>query len=241
MRALITRPSGDAELLAEALRTRGVESAIAPMLAIEPLPDVDLDLSDVQAVLLTSSNGARAFAAATDDRGVRIFAVGDSTARVARALKFFRVESASGNVEDLGHLVSKQLNAKDGPILHAAGQVVARDLSGVIINAGFTLRRLVLYRAIPATAMPGTATAALSAGTIDAVLFFSPRTAATFVTLAGDAGLAEYCKSITALCLSEPVAEAARAIEWRAVEVAERPSQSQLLRLIDRLAAGGGV
>lgn len=239
MRALITRPLGDAEALAETLRVRGVDSAIAPMLTIEPIVDAALDLSDVQAVLLTSSNGARALAEATAERGIRIFAVGDSTARVARNHKFFRVESAGGDIEDLARLVAHKLDPDDGPILHAAGQVVARDLSGVMINAGFTLRRVVLYKAEPATAMPGTASAALSAGTVDAVLFFSPRTAATFVTLAKQAGLEGQCEKVSALCLSAPVADAARELRWRSVEIAERPDQAQLLRLVDRLQTGG--
>lgn len=240
MRALITRPLGDAELLAEALHVRGIESAIAPMLSIEPLTGAELDLSDVQAVLLTSSNGARALAEATEDRGVRIYAVGDSTARVARNLKFFRVESASGDVEDLARLVTRRLDPADGPLLHAAGQVVARDLTGIMINAGFTLRRIVLYSAVPETEMPGTATAALSAGTIDAALFFSPRTAETFVSLAKKAGLEAHCGKVSALCLSQHVADAAGEISWRSVDVAERPNQAQLLRLVDKLATGGG-
>jgi uroporphyrinogen-III synthase len=240
VRALITRPLGDAEMLAEALRVRGVDSAIAPMLSIETLPGVELDIADAQAVLLTSSNGARALAEATDDRSVRIYAVGDSTARVARNMKFFRVESAGGDVDDLARLVSQRLDPADGPLLHAAGQVVARDLTSIMINAGFTLRRVVLYSAIPATEMPGTASAALSAGTIDAVLFFSPRTAETFVSLAKKAGLESHCGEVSALCLSQPVADAASKLSWRSVDVAERANQAQLLRLMDKIATGGG-
>ena len=49
-------------------------------------------LDGVQAVLFTSANGVRAFAAATTRRGFRAFAVGDATAAAARAAGFADVD-----------------------------------------------------------------------------------------------------------------------------------------------------
>ena len=45
MRALVTRPKEDATLLAEALRARGVEPVLEPMLHIEPIADARVDLN----------------------------------------------------------------------------------------------------------------------------------------------------------------------------------------------------
>jgi len=239
MRVLITRPQQDAEHVAEALRVRGIDSAIAPMMVVESVPGAKLDLAGAQAVLLTSANGARALAEHTRERGTRILAVGDATTRAARNLEFFRVESAGGDLEDLVRLARTRLDPDGGVLIHAAGRDVAGDLAGRLITLGFTVRRVALYRAEAAREMPATAAAALTAGTIDAVLFFSPRTAATFVTLARQAGLEPYCERITALCLSQAVAEKAGALRWRAIEVADRPEQGRLLRLIDKVPAGG--
>ena len=73
-------------------------------------------------------------------------------------------------------------------------------------------------------------------GRLDAVLFFSPRTAKTFVTLAHAADIADACRGVRAVCLSPAVANAAQALPWRDVHTAERPERSALLRTLDDLA-----
>jgi len=96
LRALITRPREDAEEIAEQLRARGIESVIEPMLAIVPVPHPGLDLTDVQALLFTSANGVRAFAAATTVRSLPVFAVGDATAAAARIDVYNKIDLAPG-------------------------------------------------------------------------------------------------------------------------------------------------
>src|SRR5688572_29455279 len=101
MRILVTRPREDAERLAEQLEAKGHAIVIEPIFTIEPMPETPLDLDGVQALLLTSANGARAFGMRSPRRDLRVFAVGDATADAARALGFSDVESAGGDVADL--------------------------------------------------------------------------------------------------------------------------------------------
>ena len=101
----------DVFTLAESLG--GVESLIEPVIDIHPLNDVQLpNLDKMQALLLTSANGVRAFAerqaGALPD--LPVFCVGDATARAARAAGFGNVESAGGDVDDGALLV-------DGPTM----------------------------------------------------------------------------------------------------------------------------
>jgi uroporphyrinogen-III synthase len=70
MRVLITRPRQDAEAVARLLRDRSIESLIEPLLVVTNLALSDFPLDGVQAVLLTSANGARALAQATTRRDV---------------------------------------------------------------------------------------------------------------------------------------------------------------------------
>jgi uroporphyrinogen-III synthase len=137
-RALITRPRDDAAELADALRQRGVEVAIEPLLVVEPIPDAAIDIVGVQALLLTSANGARAFARLSERRDLPVFAVGDATAATARGLGFATVESAGGDVRDLARLVKDRLDPAGGPLFHAAGSAVAGDLSGLLAETGST-------------------------------------------------------------------------------------------------------
>ena len=230
MRVMITRPREDARPLAEALAARGVETLLEPLLEIVPVADAGIDLAGVQAVLLTSANGARALAAATGARDVTVLAVGAATA--AAAAGFARVEAAGGDVAALADLAASVCDPAAGALVHVAGSHVAGDLAGRLTERGFTLRRETLYTAKRAEALSDAAAAALRQGALDAVLLFSPRTADSFVTLAARAGVTADLARVRALCLSAAVAEAAGTVAWRALDVAARPDQEALLALV---------
>lgn len=231
-RVLITRPREDAEPLAELLRRRGLTVAFEPLLAIAPLPS-PIDLDGVQALLLTSANGARALAAATPARTVPVFAVGDATARAARDLGFTTVASAAGDVDTLAALVKERLDPAAGALLHAAGSVTAGDMAGLLTAAGFAVRKVRLYEAVTATALSGETAALLREGAIPFVLFYSPRTAATFANLVRFAGLEYSLAAVTAHCLSAAVRDRLGGLPWKAVRVAARPDQESLLAGLD--------
>lgn len=234
IRALVTRPQQDATSLVAALEKRGVETFICPMLYITIMTDVPVDLSGVQAVLFTSANGVRAFAALTSLRDIPIFAVGDRTGATAEENRFLHVESAGGDVDTLAELVLRRCKPTDGVILHPAGTAVAGDIAGRLGAAGFAVRRIVIYEARQAEGFSGEIRMALLDGEVDLVLFFSPRTAKTFVDLAKAEGLEPACEKLEAFCLSEAVAAAADPIMWRRVMVAQTPTQDSLLATLDK-------
>ena len=96
MRVLITRPEREAAALATALIERGHAPVIAPLFRLEflrPPPEFADALASCQTVLLTSANGARALAEASEQRGRPILAVGDTTASTAEGLGFSAVTS----------------------------------------------------------------------------------------------------------------------------------------------------
>lgn len=233
-RVLVTRPSADALPLAGALQRRGFDVVLQPLLRIEPAGGPPPDLAGVQALLFTSANGVRAFARRSDVRTLAVFAVGDATAAAARAEGFASVASASGTVDDLARLVQSRLDPAAGALLHAAGSAVAGDLAGALSAVGFTVRREQLYIAQRVERFDPSVEEALRNGAVDAALFFSPRSAAGFVSVVRAAGLAEACDEIGAFCLSEAVAEAARPVAWRSVVVAPEPNQDSLLAALER-------
>ena len=237
MKALVTRPEEDAAPLARALAARGIETLLAPMLRITPLPDAARRLADaligVQALLFTSANGARVFAQASARRELPVFAVGDASAAAARLADFRSVASAGGDVADLAALVAARLSPAHGALLHPAGSVTAGDLAGMLGAQGFTLRRVTVYEAQPAESLPPDAAAAMARGAVELALFFSPRTAAGFVRLAAAAGLAPAAERMTALALSPAVAAALAPLPWRTVLVARAPTQTELLAALD--------
>jgi uroporphyrinogen-III synthase len=232
MRVLITRPLEDAEPLAELLLARGIEAAIEPLMSIEPV-DVDLPpLDPVRALLMTSANGVRAFAARSERRDLALFAVGPATAKAARDAGFSTVETADGDVIALADLVERRIKPEEGRLLHIAGTTVAGDLAGRLGETGYSVERLALYNSAAARELSAETVRGLSAGAISHVLLFSPRTAGIFARLARQAGLEPALSQVTALCLSAAVAAQAD-LDFAAIRIAPRPDQEALLSLLD--------
>ena len=230
-RVLVTRPAADAAPLMAALAARGFDVLLEPMLTIRHLAGPELDLHGIAGILFTSANGVRAFAARSRRRDLTAYAVGEATGEAASAAGFARVHSAGGNVEDLAALIVG--HAEPSTLVHAAGGAMAGDLSGLLEGAGFEVRREVLYEAEKSAALSDEAQKAIAAGEVDLVLFFSPRTAASFVSLAEAAGLQGAFDGIEAVCLSPAVAEAASGLDWRRTTVASAPDQASLLAALD--------
>jgi uroporphyrinogen-III synthase len=233
MRALVTRPKEDSEGVARALAERGLEVMVEPLLDIAPVEGAKVETAGAQGILVTSANGIRALARLTPGRDLPVWAVGDASARAAREMGFTQVESAGGDVNSLAELVASHADPKDGALLHAAGTVIAGDLSGRLSARGFEIRRQVLYQAVTATALSASLHQALLSGSLDLALFFSPRTAKTFATLAIAAGVQDSLGAIAAYSLSGNVSAELSPLPWRVLRQAAEPTQAALLATID--------
>jgi len=233
MRIVITRPRDDAEPFARAVMALGHDAVIEPLLDIVYPAGAPLDLKGVQAILLTSANGARAAALRTTVRDVAVIAVGPATAAAARAAGFVQVSESTGEgVEALAAFVRAKLRADAGALVHPTGSVAAGDLAGALGPHGFTVRRETIYEARAVDHLSGAVVAELSAGLIDAVVFFSPRTAGIFAELAGEEELEGACGRVTAICLSQAVASALEPLGFAGVKIAQNPSAEAMLALI---------
>ena len=230
---IVTRPEPDATTLCRELEYRGHRGIRAPVMTVrfadmsDPLPD------RVQALAFTSANGVRAFDRLFDRRDVPVLAVGKATAEAAEAAGFHDVAVAGGNVERLAALAASRLVPDAGPIVHVRGKAAAGDLAGQLAQSGFDVRPIVLYAAVPADSMPDAAVRALRNCQSDGVLFFSPRTATLFDSLATAADLHDALSMQTAVCLSEAVADRLQADRWGEVRVATTPTMHSLVQMLE--------
>lgn len=241
-RVLVTRPTEDASTLSRLLQDRGFEVIHEPLLSIHFLNRM-VDLSEIQAVLITSSNGARALAMATAIRAVPVFTVGDASAQVCRAHGFTSVITASGDITDLISLIKLDLQPEDGALLHVSGTVTTGNFSEHLMLAGFCTRKVKLYESNTATALLPSTRKMISDGMVKAALFYSPRTAFTFVSLIEkekeDVG--KGLMASRAYCLSKAVKKQLVSLPWESIHVADIPTQESLLALFDYNQAGKQV
>lgn len=237
MRVLVTRPQPDADTTAELLRDMGHYPLVAPLLDIQPLKSPEpLDFQNIQAILITSANGARALARSTDHRDIPVFAVGLASASGAREAGFGDVQSAAGDVETLAALVVDRLHPKKGKLLHITGSVTAGDLAGRLAAVGFDVDKRVLYQAVVKDTLPELIADGLRAQNIDSILFYSPRTARTFVDLVEMSELRNKLNNINILCLSEAVRDVLFKLNILNVQVSSAPEQNSLLELLEKNA-----
>jgi uroporphyrinogen-III synthase len=224
MRLLVTRPEDDAARTAQALRARGHDALIAPLLRIETIP---ADTSgSYDAIAVTSANAARAAIL----RDLPVLAVGDRSAQAARDAGYAQVESAGGALTDLVALAAKRF--PKGRILYLAGADRAGDLAADLARRGIAVDTAVVYRAVAADALPPEALRALRDGQVDGVLHYSGRSAETLLRLADAAGVLNAVLSLAHYCLSAEVAEPLRARGAATLPIAASPQEAALIDLI---------
>jgi uroporphyrinogen-III synthase len=244
MRVLITRPEREATTLATALAQRGHVPVTAPLFRLEilhPPAEFATDLSACQAILLSSANGARALAEASEQRGKPILAVGDTTASTAEGLGFSSVTSAAGDGQALAELARTRLDPKAGPLIHVSGVDIAQDFAAALAPDGFEVRRVALYEAREETALPDSARAAIEARALDVAMFFSPRASELFARLVQEAGLSAALSNVTAIAISPAALQPLSALPFKATVAAARPTRQSVLDEIDRLPVEAAV
>jgi uroporphyrinogen-III synthase len=227
MRILVTRPAEDGAQIARRLGELGHEAMLAPLLDVSFFEGAALDLDGVQALLATSANGVRALSKRTTRRDIPVFAVGPQTAQAARAAGFLRVRSAEGDAVALADAVCHWADSDAGALLHAAGGESGGWLAGALTEKGFTMRREDLYRVDAADTLPEDTVRALRDKHIQAVLFFSPRSARVFAACLEKAGLDP--AGMIAVCISANTAAALERLSFAEVRIAAAPNQTALL------------
>jgi len=233
MRLLVTRPEPDATHTVQALRTRGHNVLVVPLLQTQT---IDVAFSGpYAAVLMTSANAARALAPhprAAELTRLPAFTVGARSAEAARAAGFGGVTSADGALADLVTLVASRFAGGSQPLLYLAGEDRAGDLAGDLGRRGVTVETAVIYRAVAAEHLPADLKQALSNARLDGALHYSRRSVSTLIELSRAAGVLDALLDLAHTCLSDEVAAPLRNAGARQISVAPRPDETALIGLL---------
>ena len=243
MAVLVTRPHPDDEATAAALRAKGFEVLLAPMLRFEPVAFHDDGDASYGAVIVTSANAVRAIVprlAGSPLLKLPLFAVGDHTAEAARGAGFANVISAKSDATGLRERVLARVKAKTlkktSPLLYLAGADLARDLPGELGERGFTVVTRTTYRMAAVPNLPDETRNAFAADKVEAVLHYSRRSARAFIEAVRGAGVEISALSLPQGCLSAGIATVLRDAGAVRVFVAPSPDEGALL-----VALGGAL
>ena len=241
MAVLVTRPHPDDEATAAALRAKGFEVMLAPMLRFEPVAFHDDAEARYGAVIVTSANALRGIAPHLNGSQLLklpLFAVGEHTASAAHRAGFDNVIPANGDAASLRDSVLASVKAKElkkaSTLLYLAGADLARDLAGELGERGFTVVTHTTYRMIPVSSLPREACDAFAASGIDAVLHYSRRSARAFLNAARAGGVEISALAIPQCCISGAVASVVRDAGATQVMAAASPDENALFEVLDR-------
>lgn len=229
MRVWVARPEPGASRTGAALTGLGHAPMVASVLAVCPVEE-PLPSGPFEGVILTSANAVPALAARV--RGVPVFAVGARTAACARAAGLGPVIEGPGDGAGLAALVAQRLDA-GARLLHVAGEDRKPEPAASLEQAGFRLVTHIAYRAEAVADLPVAVGEALSAGTLDAALHYSSRSAETALSLCEAAGYGGAFRALNHYCLS---ADVARTLEQAGIRVHFVAAQPRETALLDGLA-----
>lgn len=226
--ALITRPMDDAKRTQADLAHLAIDSFIEPLLTYTPIPAPLPDCTGAS-ILLTSAHAIPAIKgkiAATTP----ILAIGDHTAVAAQQAGFIHVNSAGGDVRTLLATITGTYPATTR-FVYLRGEIVAYDLATTLQEQGYIVEEVIVYRMEPATSLSPRCTELLERQAFQFALFYSARTAETFVDLTK-----KYCFSTcAAVCLSPRIADALLPCGFQHLHIANTPDHESLLEIVAKL------
>jgi uroporphyrinogen-III synthase len=221
-RIWVTRARPGAEATASRLRDLGFEPVVSPVLETRPIAGAAVDLTGVDALAFTSAAGVAAFVALKGAPALRVFAVGDATAKAARAAGFADVCSAQGDARALAELIAAA-RPRPARVLAPTAAEPAADLAGLLADRGVRARSASVYQTAEIAA--GFAPSGLSG-----ILIHSPKAARAIASrLAG-----VEVSAIALYALSAAAAAPLASFAFRKIAVAAAPNEAALLALLER-------
>lgn len=176
----ITRTQPGAAQSAAALTKAGYDVIIAPLLTVAAVSTPNACPVNDSVLAFTSSNGVRAFKALSDRRNWPVYAIGDATARAAKAAGFETVHNAGGDVRDLSAMI---IEARPDYVTHLSGVHAAGDLIGDLASRDIPGVRTIIYGTQAAADLPSSVLNYLEAGQSLAVTLWSPKATHIFMSL----------------------------------------------------------
>ena len=242
MAILVTRPAPDNEKTAAALRARGYDALLSPMLRYEAIAFHGEDDAAYDAVVITSANAIRAIESHPSRMrlfGLRAFTVGEHSAEAARGAGFGEVISAKAGAHALSGLIAKNVTSgklkKGATLCYLAGADLAHDLAADLGARGFTVVTHTTYRMVPVAGFPAGISEAFRADGVEAVLHYSRRSARAFLDAARADGVEISALALPQCCISDAVAGILREAGAMQVVTARTPEESAVLDALDRI------
>ena len=217
MHILFTRPLEDCHEMIVKFQSLGHEASHLPLISIEGLKYESLNYSEFRGIIFTSTNAVKFLDIKDIDKKIACFCVGSATEKKARSCGFQNVFAADGNVNNLKELILQNFNSSEGKLLYISGEVISSNLDQDLISNGYTIERIVNYRASPIEKYDEDFIEKLKLKIPEITYIYSHSSAINFLKIIKNYQLETLWMNTNLMCISEKTSSVLNEIKWKKI------------------------
>ena len=217
MHVLLTRPLEDCHEMILKFQSLGHEISHLPLINIEGLKHKLLNYSEFKGIIFTSSNAIKFLDIKNIDKKIACFCVGSATEKKARSSGFQNVFAADGNVNNLKEFILQNFNSSEGKLLYVSGEIISNNLDRELISNGYTIERVINYRANPIAKYDEAFIEKLKLKMPEITYIYSQNSAINFLKMIKNYQLETLWMNTNLMCIGEKTSSILNEIKWKKI------------------------
>ena len=217
MHILFTRPLEDCHEMILKFQSLGHEISHLPLISIEGLKYEAPNYSEFKAIIFTSTNAVKFLDIKNIDKKLKCFCVGSATEKKARSVGFQNIFAAEGNVGNLKELILQNFKPSDGKLIYISGEIISSDLDKELISSGYTIERLINYRANPIEKYDESFIEKLKLKMPEITYIYSQNSAINFLKVIKSYQLETLWMNTNLMCIGEKTSSILNEIKWKKI------------------------
>ena len=217
MHILFTRPLEDCHEMILKFQSLGHEISHLPLINIEGLKYEAPNYLEFKAIIFTSTNAVKFLDIKNIDKKLKCFCVGSATEKKARSVGFQNVFAAEGNVSNLKELILQNFKPSDGKLIYISGEIISSDLDKELISSGYTIERLINYRANPIEKYDESFIEKLKLKMPEITYIYSQNSAINFLKVIKNYQLETLWMNTNLMCIGEKTSSILNEIKWKKI------------------------
>ena len=143
--------------------------------------------------------------------------MGSATEKKAKNNGFQNVFAADGNVDNLKELILQNFNSTEGKLLYISGEVISSNLDQDLISNGYTIERVINYRANPVEKYDEDFIEKLKLKMPEITYIYSQNSATNFLNIIKNYQLETLWMNTNLMCIGEKTSSILNEIKWKKI------------------------
>jgi uroporphyrinogen-III synthase len=217
MHILFTRPLEDCHEMILKFQSLGHEISHLPLINIEGLKYEAQNYSEFKGIIFTSVNAIKFLDIKNIDKKLKCFCVGSATEKKARSVGFQNIFAAEGNINNLKELILQNFKSSEGKLIYISGEIISSDLDEELTLSGYTIERLINYRANAIEKYDEGFIEKLKLKMPEITYIYSQNSAINFLKIIKNYQLETLWMNTNLMCIGEKTSSILNEIKWKKI------------------------